>query len=193
VTDIIYSVLRSIASVIGLEQNLVNMCEAIRDFIDMGGDVLMLIGLLMVVMWAMIIERLIYFYTCHNSLAQQTVDLWNSRAERKSWHAHRVRESMISEVRLSATQYLRLIQACVALCPLMGLLGTVTGMIQVFDVMATMGNSNARAMAAGVSRATIPTMAGLVAALSGLFISIWLQCKADAEIEVLSEHMIMGH
>lgn len=191
--DIIYSILRAIASVIGLEQNLVNMWEAIRDYFELGGDVLVLIALLMTVMWIMIIERFIYFMTRHNSLVQETIDNWNARKERKSWTAHRVREAMISEVRLSATQYLGLIQACVALCPLMGLLGTVTGMIEVFEVMASVGTGNPRAMAAGVSKATVPTMSGMVAALSGLFISIWLQHKAESEVEILSEHMTMDH
>lgn len=191
--DFIYSVLRAITGIFGLEQNLVNMWEAIRDFIEMGGDVLLLIGGLLVVMWIMIIERIIYFATRHNSLVQETIDNWNSRKERKSWQAHRVREAMISEVRLAATQYLGLIQACVALCPLMGLLGTVSGMIEVFEVMAAMGTGNPRAMAAGVSKATVPTMSGMVAALSGLFVSIWLQQKADSEVEILSEHMTMDH
>ena len=191
--DIFYSILRAIASVFGLEQNLVNMWEAIRDFIEMGGDVLVLIGILLMGMWIMIIERLIYFMTKHNSIVQQTLNVWNARKERKSWQAHRVREAMISDVRLSATQYLGLIQACVALCPLLGLLGTVTGMIEVFEVMSSVGTGNPRAMAAGVSKATVPTMSGMVAALSGLFVSIWLQHKADAEVEILSEHMTMDH
>ena len=42
-------------------------------------------------------------------------------------------------------------------------------MIQVFDVVSFTGSSNARGMAEGVSRATIPTMAGLVVALSGVY------------------------
>ena len=48
---------------------------------------------------------------------------------------------------------LRRIRALVALCPMLGLLGTVTGMIEVFDVMAIAGSGNARGMAAGVSKA----------------------------------------
>ena len=58
----------------------------------------------------------------------------------------------------------------VALFPMLGLLGTVTGMISVFDVMAAQGNSEPRLMAAGISMATIPTMAGMVAALVGMFV-----------------------
>ena len=59
------------------------------------------------------------------------------------------------------------VKTLVALCPMLGLLGTVTGMIEVFDVMAA-GGGNTRGMAAGVSKATLPTMAGMVAAPLGL-------------------------
>lgn len=191
--DLIYSLFRGIASIVGAEQDLVDMWEAIRDFMELGGDVLVLIGVLMVVMWVMIIERLLYFATRHQLLIKKTIDAWNSRAERKSWHAHRIREAMLSEARLSVSRHLGLIKACVALCPLLGLLGTVTGMIEVFEVMALLGTGNARAMAAGVSKATVPTMCGMVAALSGLFLSVWLQRKAESEVQVLGEHMTMDH
>ena len=191
--DLIYSLFRGIASIIGAEQGLIDMWEAIRDFMELGGDVLVLIAVLMVVMWVMIIERLLYFATQHQLLVKNTIDAWNNRAERKSWHAHRIREAMLSEARLSVSRYLGLIKACVALCPLLGLLGTVTGMIEVFEVMALMGTGNARAMAAGVSKATVPTMCGMVAALSGLFLSVWLQRKAESEVQVLGEHMTMDH
>lgn len=52
---------------------------------------------------------------------------------------------------------------------MLGLLGTVTGMISVFDVMANQGSSNPKLMASGISLATLPTMAGMVAALTGMF------------------------
>jgi len=191
--EFIYSVLRAITSLVGLEEGFINMWEAIRDFLELGGDVLFLIGLLMIFMWVMIIERMMYFAFNHQELVQKTIDAWNARPERKSWHARKIRDAMISEVRLATNRYLGLIQACVALAPLMGLLGTVTGMIQVFEVMAIMGTGNARAMADGVSKATVPTMSGMVAALSGLFISVWLQKKAKNEVQVLSEHMTMDH
>ena len=47
-------------------------------------------------------------------------------------------------------------------------------MVEVFDVMAVTGSGNARAMAAGISKATLPTMAGLVVALSVCFLRpVW--------------------
>lgn len=77
------------------------------------------------------------------------------------------------------------------LLPLLGLLGTVTGMIQVFNVMAVAGTSNARLMAAGVSAATIPTMAGLVAALSGLYFASSLQRRAKDKIQILEDSLLI--
>ena len=72
-----------------------------------------------------------------------------------------------------------MIQTCVMLAPLFGLLGTVTGMIEVFQVMAFNGGGDARAMAGGVSKATLPTMAGMVVALSGVFVSIYLNNASE--------------
>jgi biopolymer transport protein ExbB len=48
-------------------------------------------------------------------------------------------------------------------------------------------------MAGGVSRATVPTMAGMVAALSGLFLSFWLQRKTEQERELLNEQLTLDH
>ena len=63
----------------------------------------------------------------------------------------------------------------------------------VFDAMAAFGSSDARAMAAGVSKATIPTMAGMVAALSGVFCSTWLNRKAQHELHLLDESLTTDH
>ena len=76
---------------------------------------------------------------------------------------------IISDARIKAKANLPYIKVLVALAPFLGLLGTVTGMVEVFDVMAITGSGNARAMAAGISKATLPTMAGLVVAFAGLF------------------------
>ena len=76
--------------------------------------------------------------------------------------------------------------------PLLGLLGTVVGMIQVFNIMAVAGTSNARLMSAGVSAATIPTMAGMVAALSGVYFGTWLEHKAVTETESLGD-LLQSH
>jgi biopolymer transport protein ExbB len=61
-------------------------------------------------------------------------------------------------------KYLNLLAALAALMPIFGLLGTVTGMIQTFNVIALVGTGDPKAMADGIAQALITTQAGLVAA-----------------------------
>jgi len=66
-------------------------------------------------------------------------------------------------------------------------------MIEVFEVMAISGSSSPRSMAAGVSKATIPTMAGMVAALSGVAMGTYLQRKVGRERALLADHLVVEH
>ncbi len=142
--------------------------DALFDFLKKGGPILVLIMGVTFFMWALIIERVIYWLTAHAGVAGRAKRAWKARNDHKSWYAHAIREKLISETRQEAERNNGLIRVLVAVTPLLGLLGTVTGMTEVFDVMAVTGSSNARLMAGGISKATIPTMAGLVASLSGL-------------------------
>ena len=166
---------------------------AVRDFMELGGPILTLIGWTIFAMWILIVERLVFFQTGLKTLGQSVRESWEARPERKSWYAHRIRESMISEFSMSANVGVPIVQTLVALCPLLGLMGTVTGMIEVFDVMAATGSSNARSMASGVSRATIPTMAGMVGALSGVFLVTILTRRVEKEVESLEDDLTMDH
>ena len=174
-------------------QFLIDAYEAIRDFLELGGPVLRLIAVVILAMWILILERLMYFRTGLRNLIRNAYESWESRDERKSWHAKQVRSQIISQVRMNAGQGLGMIETLVALCPLLGLLGTVTGMIAVFQVMAVTGGGNARSMAAGVSMATIPTMAGMVGALSGVFLVTILTRTAKRRIAFLEDRMTMDH
>jgi biopolymer transport protein ExbB len=174
-------------------QFLIDAYEAIRDFLELGGPVLRIIGINILVLWILILERLIYFRTGLRSLIEESVADWQARVERKSWHSHQIRDAIISRAKMAADKGLPMIQTLVALCPLLGLMGTVTGMIQVFEVMAISGTSNARAMAAGVSRATVPTMAGMVGALSGVFLVTILTRAAKRSTNELEDGMPMDH
>lgn len=165
---------------------------AIASFMDQGGDVLWLIAAITFLMWTLIFERFWYFQTEHKHLVREATERWESRPERRSWSAHQIREAIISEASDRIAGTLPLIQTCVTLCPLLGLLGTVTGMISVFDAMATQGG-NARSMAAGVSMATIPTMSGMIASLSGVVGSTILKRKIDFETELFQDHLTMDH
>ena len=165
---------------------------SIRSFLDLGGDVLYAIMLVLFLMWTFILERLWYFYRIHPEQKRVIVSTWESRADTHSWYAKRIREEMISNTSVALTNNIGLIKALIAICPLLGLMGTVTGMVSVFDVMTYSGSGNARAMAAGVSMATVPTMAGMVAALSGVYFGTWLEHKASTETEALGD-LLQSH
>ena len=162
---------------------------AVRDFLEMGGQVLNIIALVIFLMWMLILERLAYFQTEVKTLKASIQSSWSQRKEKKSWASDAIREQMISEFNMSANQYIPIIKTLVALCPLLGLMGTVTGMIEVFDVMAVSGSGNARSMASGVSKATIPTMAGMVGALSGVFLVTILNQKVTSEADDLEDSL----
>jgi biopolymer transport protein ExbB len=171
-------------------QGLFDAYIAIRDFMELGGPVLNVIAVIIFWMWILIIERIIYFRTEHHRRVAVESQAWMEREDRKSWHSRQVRAAMLSRISVAANGSIPMIKTLVALCPLLGLVGTVTGMIDVFDVLAISGTGNARSMAAGVSKATIPTMAGMVGALSGVFAAALLSRDADRAVKKLDDVFI---
>ncbi|MCY4656032.1 MAG: MotA/TolQ/ExbB proton channel family protein [Gammaproteobacteria bacterium] len=166
--------------------------HSIIRFFELGGDVLYLIAITTLLMWSLIIERIYYFIAEHRNVIRVATETWEARDERRSWTARVIREALVSEASTRIRGSMPIILTCITLCPLLGLLGTVTGMIQVFDAMATQGG-NARSMAAGVSAATIPTMSGMIASLSGILGSLLIRRRIDRESELLDEHLTMDH
>ena len=166
--------------------------SSLRDFIELGGDVLLAIMLATFIMWALIIERYWHFATSQKGISKNAISNWNERSDHSSWYARRIREKLISEVKQSSERGLLYIKTLVAAAPLFGLLGTVTGMVEGFDVMAITGSSNARAMAAGISKATLPTMSGMVAALSGLFFIAQLESRSKREVSFVEDNLSLS-
>jgi biopolymer transport protein ExbB len=163
---------------------------AIRDFMEAGGDVLYGILFVTVLMWTFILERLWFFFIALPRRVAQVRECWEARSDTSSWYARQVRAELVSGIRLDCQRFVPLVKSMMVVLPLLGLLGTVTGMIAVFEVMALTGTGNARLMAAGVSKATIPTMAGLVAALSGLYFAAWLDKKAKREPDGVADLLV---
>lgn len=165
--------------------------EALLEFLATGGNVLVVIMIVAFFMWALIIERIIFWTTAKDGVIKRAKRAWAARTDHKSWYAHAIRDRLISEAKQETERFNGIIRALVAVTPLLGLLGTVTGMVEVFDIMAVTGSSNARLMAGGISKATIPTMAGLVVSLSGLiFINAFERFAKKAEHEVSDELLI---
>ncbi len=172
---------------------LSDLLADVGKFMDMGGAVLWAIVVLLFVMWTLIFERMWYLRGAVGGDVELALNTWEARPERSSKRARQVREKIISEVSLKIDENLMMIKTLVALAPLFGLLGTVTGMIVVFDVMAFTGGGDAKAMAGGVSKATVPTMSGMVAALSGVFGLTYVERNAEREKHLLEDHLTMDH
>ena len=154
-----------------------------NDFFDQGGPVLFVILLASILLWSLIIERYWFFLVGYKKIHKQTIKQWNNRTNKNSWHSQKVREGLLADVQISAKHNLIPINTLIAVLPLLGLLGTVTGMITIFDVINVFGTSNARGMADGISRALLPTTAGLVTSIVALYFSTDLSHRAQNQLD----------
>lgn len=160
-----------------------DLYHPIQALIERGGVVLVAIVLMSILMWALIIERYWYLYRIHPSRMNHSVKLWQQRNDRSSWWARQIRAGLIADLSLALCDNLLLIRTLTATLPLLGLLGTVTGMIVIFDVMTTFGTGNVRGFASGISQALLTTTAGLVTSISGLYFSTHLQYRVKIEAQ----------
>jgi biopolymer transport protein ExbB len=155
------------------------LLELLWNFFDRGGPVLLAVLAVSIFMWILIIERYWFVLFGYPEQLDKIVQLWNNRQDQSSWYALRIREGLLSEISIALKRNLIPIQALTGILPLLGLLGTVTGMIAIFEVLNVFGTGNARGMADGISRALLPTTAGLVTSLAGLYFSSDLKYRAD--------------
>jgi biopolymer transport protein ExbB len=87
-------------------------------------------------------------------------------------------------------RYINVVGTIAAIAPLLGLLGTVFGMIKAFEVISIQGVGNPSSLAGGISEALITTAAGLVVAIPTFVLYRYLANKADALIVEMEEHSI---
>ena len=166
------------------------MLEDVLAFLDSGGPVLYGILLVSFVLWILILDRYWFFHHQGDQLCQHHLASWRKLSDHNTWHARKIRQSIISKVSIEFQRYRSIIQLLVMICPLLGLLGTVTGMITVFDVMAVTGTGNARAMASGISKATVPTMAGMVVSLIGLYFKTRFDGLAKKQLDIFQDRLL---
>ncbi|MDB5974127.1 MAG: MotA/TolQ/ExbB proton channel family protein [Nevskiales bacterium] len=160
---------------------------AFRDMVELGGFVVTLIFAACLIMWSIVIERWWYFSSVLPRQAERLLAAWEARTEHMSWTAHQVRKAMISRLNAGMSANLPLLRVLVPLCPLLGLLGTVTGMLNVFDAMAARGSADARSMANGVSEAMICTLSGLAVSITGLYPNFYFRRRVSRETERLAD------
>ena len=158
---------------------------SLLDFFDRGGPVRFILIVVAIIMITLLVERLIFFINDLKKLSNDRVLEVKECPSDNKWIRNKIKLKNISILNSESSKNLLTIQGLIALCPLLGLLGTVTGMIEVFDIMAITGTGNARAMASGIARATLPTMTGLFISIVGLFLLTAIKSSIEkATLEV---------
>ncbi|MFM2482582.1 MotA/TolQ/ExbB proton channel family protein [Celerinatantimonas sp. YJH-8] len=150
-------------------------------FLNAGGWVLYtLLGLCCILM-TLLLERYWFRNMLYPKLKQQTLYQIQGQRQSLSWL------KPYCELDLKLQQQLPLIRVLISLCPLIGLLGTVTGMIQVFDTLALDNGADPQLMAGGIAKATLPTMAGMAIAVMALILYTHLQRWSIHQRQMLSQ------
>jgi biopolymer transport protein ExbB len=158
--------------------------DELMHFFDRGGSVLYIVFIIAFFLWGLLIDRFIFLYFSFKSHKQNILKTMKESSFDPKFKDE-IQTYIVDDIRLKANDGLDFIKTLIIICPLVGLLGTVTGMIEVFDVMAIMGNGDVKSMADGVSMATIPTMAGMVIALSGILFEKKLETTINYKIDKL--------
>lgn len=161
--------------------------EGFLALLDAGGIYVLWIFLSSVLMWGLIFERLWYFRVVLPAEARQSLAAWHAREDHDSWAAHQIRRAMISRLNANMVANMPTLKVMVPLAPLLGLVGTVSGMLAVFDSMAALGSADARTMSSGVSEAMNCTLTGLVVSISGMYPAYYFQAKAKRLTEWLGD------
>ena len=169
-----------------------------RAHLERGGFIMLVIAGLSVWMWALIGMKWYMLLssrkheqsltTCLHCFAKPdfTPAPWQkmlvaAAVESRKMHTKLRRRFLTAQADTVAAGYTRhtnTILMLAGVAPLLGLLGTVTGMIETFDVIALHGTGNAKGLAGGISVALITTQAGLVAAVPGLVLGRFLRRRA---------------
>ncbi len=179
------------------------ICHPIRDLLSAGGIVMIPLVLISLAMWVLIVNRMFFFRRLNRKnmtpeqaaryvldgrapdpnhyrgiVALLVTEFQNRRTGAPDMDRYLLDEIVMSLV-LGLEDHLTLIGVLAKISPLMGLLGTVTGMIVTFDVLSVFGAGNARAMSAGISEALITTQTGLMVAIPGLYAHHFLLRRAE--------------
>ena len=161
--------------------------HAVHSMRELGGPIVDWIFGTCVIMWCIAIERFWYFNRILPRETRSALAEWRHRSKHTSWKAQQIRKAFISRLNAGMSASVQVLRVLVPMSPLLGLLGTVSGMLNVFDSMAARGSADARSMANGVSEAMICTLSGLAVSISGLYPVFYLKRKVRLETERLAD------
>ncbi len=189
--------------------------DSLLGLLAKGGLLMWPIGLCSIIALAIIIERLWSLRLENMAPAHLVADVWsrikNNQFDRvqldvlrsesplgrilavgllNAKHGRAIMKESIEEIATHEVhrlqRYLNVLGTIAGISPLLGLLGTVLGMIHVFSAIVVHGNNSPEALAAGIAEALICTAAGLFVAIPSLFFHRFLLGRVD-EITVSME------
>lgn len=179
----------------------------LADYLQRGGVIMLPLVAVSLVMWGMILYCLLQLLCWRGSgkdrITASQIDQWSStelttRSQKRTSATMQLLRSfcqrrtgdanldgyvineLVAEVNGPLDRGLTLIGVLAAVAPLLGLLGTVLGMITTFNTITLFGTGNARAMAGGISQALITTQTGLLIAIPGLYMRNFIQRRLQS-------------
>ena len=163
----------------------------VRALLHSGGLVLQILFWVCAALWLLILERCWYFFTRHETHQAEKDAIWTETADHHPQAALWIRTMWLSQLYLRAHRGIDMIRCLIVVCPLLGLLGTITGMMELFHVLSVTGSDSARALSSGIAHATLPTLGGLVVALSGYYFVTFFNYRIRRERLRLHKHLML--
>lgn len=172
-------------------------------YINTGGVVMIPLALNSLIMWVLIIDRALFFRRLYRKnmdsrtalthisdnqmpdparykgIVSMLVAEFIQRRSSSNRLDRFILDETVLRINHRLSDHLGLIGVLAAMAPLLGLLGTVTGMITTFDVLSIYGTGNIRAVAGGISEALITTQTGLMIAIPGMCMKGILERRAS--------------
>lgn len=143
--------------------------EDLSLLMDRGGHVLWAILVLSTVLWMILLTGARRLKDAEKAWTAATAAPALEWATATAASRRRMMQAALVRVRRTAAAEAAWARVIVALLPLLGLLGTVTGMIESFETLSAAGGSDPGGLTGGISAALLTTLAGLVTALPGVF------------------------
>lgn len=173
-----------------MSEGLMAPLEAVAALVKNGGHFVVYIYLAGLIMWTLIAERIWFFKVRLPGLVRGGLRIWDLRQDKQNWGSHQIRKALISQLNVEMTQNMPMLKVMVPLCPLLGLVGTVEGMLDIFDAMSILGSADARSMAGGVSKAMNCTMTGLAVSITGMYPVFYFQNAIRTQTELLADRFL---
>lgn len=154
-----------------------------------GTVVLTLIFILAATLWGLIIERYWYFLFVHPDVIENALRIWKRRAGGPLFVARRARHHLLMDVGARMSRFVTLIRSLLSVILLLGLVGSVGGLIQVLGAMTLEGSAGTNALSHAIAAAAIPIVTALAVALTGIAFSVELTQRVTRESRLLRDQL----